>query len=67
LKKEAVFIFVLFRSVFGRETYGLPDELIEKYKEYSYKIPTNNVRSLNLATSVGIVLFEALRQNDFSF
>lgn len=52
--------------VFGKETMGLPEELLEKYPDKSLRIPTNNVRSLNLATSVGIVLFEALRQNSFN-
>ncbi|MFA7576964.1 MAG: tRNA (cytidine(34)-2'-O)-methyltransferase [Candidatus Muiribacteriota bacterium] len=51
--------------VFGRETYGLPDEIIQKYSNKCYKIPTKNVRSLNLSTSAAIVLYEALRQNDF--
>jgi tRNA (cytidine/uridine-2'-O-)-methyltransferase len=50
--------------VFGRETKGLPDELLEKYPGSCVRIPmpSGNVRSLNLATSVGIVLYEALRQ-----
>ena len=50
--------------VFGPETRGLPERLISAHPETSLKIPmpNPNVRSLNLATSVGIVLFEALRQ-----
>jgi len=50
--------------VFGRETRGLPDELLHANWDRCLKIPilNPNVRSLNLATSVGIVLFEALRQ-----
>jgi tRNA (cytidine/uridine-2'-O-)-methyltransferase len=50
--------------VFGRETRGLPDGLLERHRESCIRIPmpSGNVRSLNLATSVGIVLYEALRQ-----
>jgi tRNA (cytidine/uridine-2'-O-)-methyltransferase len=49
--------------VFGSETQGLPMELKEQFPENLYRIPTPGpVRSLNLSTSVGIVLFEALRQ-----
>ncbi len=50
--------------VFGSETQGLPDEIKERFKDQLYRIPTPGlVRSLNLSTSVGIVLFEAIRQN----
>jgi len=50
--------------VFGRETRGLPEDLLRSNWENCLKIPVLNpkVRSLNLATAVGIVLFEALRQ-----
>jgi len=50
--------------VFGRETRGLPEELLRANWESCITIPmpNPNVRSLNLATSVGIVLYEALRQ-----
>jgi tRNA (cytidine/uridine-2'-O-)-methyltransferase len=50
--------------VFGRETRGLPESLLRDNWENCLKIPiaNPNVRSLNLATAVGIVLFEALRQ-----
>jgi tRNA (cytidine/uridine-2'-O-)-methyltransferase len=50
--------------VFGRETRGLPMELLRANWERCLTIPMLNpkVRSLNLATSVGIVLYEALRQ-----
>ena len=50
--------------VFGSETRGLPEELLRVNWERSLTIPMPNrrVRSLNLATSVGIVLYEALRQ-----
>jgi tRNA (cytidine/uridine-2'-O-)-methyltransferase len=50
--------------VFGRETRGLPEDLLAANPDRSLTIPmpNPNVRSLNLATSVGIVLFEAIRQ-----
>jgi tRNA (cytidine/uridine-2'-O-)-methyltransferase len=50
--------------VFGSETRGLPEELLRANWERSLTIPMLNrkVRSLNLATSVGIVLYESLRQ-----
>ena len=50
--------------VFGRETAGLPEELLHKNWDRCLTIPMLNpkIRSLNLATSVGIVLYEALRQ-----
>jgi tRNA (cytidine/uridine-2'-O-)-methyltransferase len=53
--------------IFGRETRGLPEDLLEANRERCLTIPMPNpkVRSLNLATSVGIVLYEALRQTGF--
>ncbi|HKO99002.1 MAG TPA: tRNA (cytidine(34)-2'-O)-methyltransferase [Pyrinomonadaceae bacterium] len=50
--------------VFGRETRGLPEELLHENWDRCLKIPILNpqIRSLNLATAVGIVLYEALRQ-----
>ncbi len=50
--------------VFGRETRGLPDDVLRSNWDRCLKIPMLNpqVRSLNLATAVGIVLYEALRQ-----
>ena len=50
--------------VFGRETRGLPEDLLHANWENCLRIPilNPNIRSLNLATAVGIVLFEALRQ-----
>ena len=48
---------------FGRETKGLPEPLLAANPERLLTIPmTNKTRSLNLAVSVGIVLFEAMRQ-----
>jgi tRNA (cytidine/uridine-2'-O-)-methyltransferase len=50
--------------VFGRETRGLPEELLRANWDRALRIPMPNprVRSLNLATSVGIALYEAIRQ-----
>ena len=54
--------------VFGRETRGLPEDLLKANWERCLTIPmpNKNVRSLNLATSVGIALYEALRQVGFA-
>lgn len=48
--------------VFGRETKGLPEKLLAENAEDCLTIPMHGTRSLNLATAVGIVLFEAVRQ-----
>ena len=52
--------------VFGRETRGLPEDLLRANWDNCLRIPmlNPNIRSLNLATAVGIVLFEALRQTE---
>lgn len=48
--------------VFGSETEGMPPRILEKHPERCFTIPMSGpVRSLNLATAVGIVLYEALR------
>ena len=48
--------------VFGRETKGLPEKILEENAARCLTIPMRGTRSLNLATSVAIVLFEAIRQ-----
>lgn len=50
--------------IFGRETKGLPDSLRERYRDQLLSIPMKDqtLRSLNLSTAVGIVLYEVLRQ-----
>lgn len=48
--------------VFGRETKGLPEEVLNANAELCLTIPMQGTRSLNLATAVAIVLFEAVRQ-----
>ncbi|GAB6138702.1 tRNA (uridine(34)/cytosine(34)/5-carboxymethylaminomethyluridine(34)-2'-O)-methyltransferase TrmL [Halanaerobaculum tunisiense] len=53
--------------VFGRETAGLPDYILEDYPEQCIRIPMReDIRSLNLANSVSIILYEALRQTGFA-
>lgn len=54
--------------VFGKETKGLPEEILQANSEYCIKIPmspTTAARSLNLSNSVSIVIYEALRQQGF--
>lgn len=48
--------------VFGPESRGLPESLLQEQAETCLRIPMQGPRSLNLATAVGIVLYEALRQ-----
>ena len=48
--------------VFGRETKGLPESLLNKNTDACLTIPMQGIRSLNLATAVAVVLFEAVRQ-----
>ncbi|HYJ03796.1 MAG TPA: tRNA (cytidine(34)-2'-O)-methyltransferase [Chthoniobacterales bacterium] len=77
LESEARFFFLTTKSdraywdvafqpgdylVFGRETKGLPESLLAGHPEELLTIPMRGTRSLNLATAVGIVLFEAIRQ-----
>lgn len=53
--------------VFGSESKGLPDDLRRRFQGSFYRIPVNGeVRSLNLSTAAGIVLYEALRQTSAS-
>lgn len=65
-KSERAYYDVKFRSadflVFGRETRGLPEKLLAKNMANCLTIPMHGARSLNLATAVAIVLFEAVRQ-----
>ncbi|OHE09417.1 MAG: RNA methyltransferase [Sulfurimonas sp. RIFOXYD12_FULL_33_39] len=49
---------------FGSETTGIPEDILNRYKEQNITIPmTKEGRSLNLAISTGIVLYEAIKQN----
>ena len=53
--------------MFGKESAGIPEEILVKNPEACVRIPMNpEIRSLNLANSAAIVLYEALRQNHFA-
>lgn len=53
--------------VFGKESAGIPEEILKLHPDTCIRIPmVDEARSLNLSNSVGIILYEALRQNDFS-
>ena len=51
--------------IFGKETKGLPSDILQLYSDRCYTLPmvNRNIRSLNLAMTAGIVLYEAIRQN----
>lgn len=52
--------------MFGKESAGIPEEILVNYKEDCVRIPmVGDIRSLNLGNSVAIILYEALRQNQF--
>lgn len=52
--------------VFGKETRGLPEELLKAHAENCVRIPMlNDTRSLNLSNSVAIAVYEGLRQQNF--
>ena len=65
-KAKLPYFEVTFRPsdflVFGRETKGLPERVLDENRESCITIPMHGTRSLNLATAVAIVLFEAVRQ-----
>lgn len=53
--------------VFGKESAGIPEEILLEYKDTAVRIPMiKEARSLNLANSVAIIVYEALRQQDFN-
>ncbi len=53
--------------VFGKETYGLPESILDTFKERCFRIPMRaGARSLNLSNAVAIVVYEALRQNGYT-
>ncbi len=52
--------------IFGKETTGLPKEVIETNMERCLRLPMNeNIRSLNLSNTAAILIYEALRQQDY--
>ena len=53
--------------MFGKESAGIPEEILVENEEHCIRIPMlPEIRSLNLSNSVAIVLYEALRQNEFA-
>lgn len=57
-------IFILF----GKETKGLPEDILKKYIEKTIRIPMRkSLRSLNLSNSVSIVVYEIFRQKNFEY
>ncbi len=53
--------------IFGKESTGIPKELLRNDLEHCMRIPmTDNVRALNVSNSVAIVIYEALRQQDYN-
>jgi len=70
-KTERLYTEVAYKSddfiMFGKETTGIPDEILEKYADSVIRIPMlPETRSLNLSNCAAIVLFEALRQTGFT-
>lgn len=70
-KAKHVYTDVSFHSddyvMFGKESAGIPEEILLEYEETCIRIPMlPGIRSLNLSNSVAIVLYEALRQQNFS-
>lgn len=69
-KSKQVYTDVSFSKddyiMFGKESAGIPEEILLNYKETAVRIPMyGDTRSLNLANSVAIILYEALRQQNF--
>ncbi len=70
-KGQNVYTDVQYESdcyiMFGKESAGIPEEILAYQKERCVRIPMmGGIRSLNLGNSVAVVLYEALRQNGFS-
>lgn len=52
--------------MFGKESAGIPEEILKNYPDTAVRIPMwGEIRSLNLSNSVAIILYEALRQNNY--
>ena len=70
-KSQNIYSDVKFKEddfiLFGKESAGIPENILNENKSHTIRVPMikNLKRSLNLANTVNIILFEALRQNDF--
>lgn len=69
-KAKHVYTDVVFEEdayiMFGKESAGIPEEILVDYEDACVRIPMlENIRSLNLSNSVAVVLYEALRQQNF--
>ena len=69
-KGEQLYTDVIYQEndflMFGKESGGIPEEILRAHPERCIRIPMGDkIRSLNLANSVAIVLYEALRQTGF--
>lgn len=69
-KSDKSYTDIIFREddmlVFGKETKGLPEDLLKQNADYCFRIPMiDKARSLNLSNAVAIVSYEALRQLGF--
>lgn len=69
-KAERVYTDVQFHEddfiMFGKESAGIPEEILVEYEETCIRIPMlDEIRSLNLSNSVAVILYEALRQTKF--
>ncbi|EOS68681.1 tRNA (cytidine(34)-2'-O)-methyltransferase [Lachnospiraceae bacterium MD308] len=70
-KAQKLYTEVAYESdcyiMFGKESAGIPEEILVSHKEACIRIPmAGQIRSLNLGNSAAIVLYEALRQNGFA-
>ncbi len=70
-KAEKVYTQVQYEPdcyiMFGKESAGIPEEILVNHKNECVRIPmVGDIRSLNLGNSVAIILYEALRQNQFA-
>ena len=69
-KAKHTYVDVKYESdcyiMFGKESAGIPEEILMEHEETCVRIPmAGDTRSLNLSNSVSIILYEALRQNNF--
>ena len=69
-KAERAYSEVSFRSgdylMFGKESAGIPEEILARHRDRCIRIPmAPGIRSLNLSNSVAVVLYEALRQQEY--